>query len=200
MDFSPDPELEQIRVEAEKLASAFDDEYWSRCDEAHEFPWEYYNAFAKASGQERPEQVELNDVARGGLPPAGGGQEFTVSSALYRMTFSTNGAEVVSVRLFEYETDGEPVELIASREELVGGALSLRLVGEDRSLHLGNVRFEPYFAGGSQTIAAGTDIRLSTGEKTILFRATSVVSADAFASDVGSTCRAWAVSAFGLRI
>lgn len=47
MDFSRDPELEQIRVEAEKLASAFDDEYWSRCDEAHEFPWEYYDAFAK---------------------------------------------------------------------------------------------------------------------------------------------------------
>jgi acyl-CoA dehydrogenase len=47
MDFSRDPELEQIRVEAEKLASAFDDDYWSARDEAHEFPWEYYDAFAK---------------------------------------------------------------------------------------------------------------------------------------------------------
>ena len=47
MDFSRDPELEQIRVEAEKLASAFDDDYWSAHDEAHEFPWEFYEAFAK---------------------------------------------------------------------------------------------------------------------------------------------------------
>ena len=46
MDFSADPELESIAAEVAKLASAFDDEYWSQKDQAHEFPWDYYNAFA----------------------------------------------------------------------------------------------------------------------------------------------------------
>lgn len=47
MDFSTDTELESIRAEADRLASAFDDEYWRARDEAHEFPWEYYDAFAE---------------------------------------------------------------------------------------------------------------------------------------------------------
>ena len=47
MDFSPDSELENIASEARKLAGQFDDEYWSAKDVAHEFPWEYYNAFAE---------------------------------------------------------------------------------------------------------------------------------------------------------
>ncbi len=46
MDFSIDPELESIAAEAAKLAAGFDDEYWSQKDQAHEFPWEYYRAFA----------------------------------------------------------------------------------------------------------------------------------------------------------
>ena len=48
MDFAADPELEQIADEARKLCAPFGDEYWSARDTAHEFPWEYYNAFAKA--------------------------------------------------------------------------------------------------------------------------------------------------------
>jgi acyl-CoA dehydrogenase len=46
MDFSSDPELESIATEARRLASQFDDAYWSEKDSAHEFPWEYYKAFA----------------------------------------------------------------------------------------------------------------------------------------------------------
>ena len=46
MDFAWGPELESIREEAQRLCSAFDDDYWSRCDEAHEFPWDFYRAFA----------------------------------------------------------------------------------------------------------------------------------------------------------
>ncbi len=30
-----------------RLARTFDDEYWTKCDEAHEFPWDFYEAFAK---------------------------------------------------------------------------------------------------------------------------------------------------------
>ena len=46
MDFSLDPELGSIRHEASRLAAKFDDEYWRAHDEQHEFPWEFYDAFA----------------------------------------------------------------------------------------------------------------------------------------------------------
>ena len=47
MDFGFDPELESIRHEARRLADKFDDDYWRDHDEKHEFPWEFYNAFAE---------------------------------------------------------------------------------------------------------------------------------------------------------
>ncbi|MBW2448578.1 MAG: acyl-CoA/acyl-ACP dehydrogenase, partial [Deltaproteobacteria bacterium] len=47
MDFSFDSELENIRREAHRLAHQFDDPYWRAREEKHEFPWDFYNAFAK---------------------------------------------------------------------------------------------------------------------------------------------------------
>ena len=47
MDFSTDPELEQIATQARSLASRFDDEYWSGRDEKKEVPWDFYRAFAE---------------------------------------------------------------------------------------------------------------------------------------------------------
>lgn len=47
MDFTPEAELENIRREACRLADPFDDEYWRTHDEAHEFPWDFYHAFAR---------------------------------------------------------------------------------------------------------------------------------------------------------
>ena len=47
MDFAYDPELENIRHEARRLADQFDDEYWRTHDEKHEFPWDFYDAFAE---------------------------------------------------------------------------------------------------------------------------------------------------------
>ena len=46
MDFALDPELENIRREARRLADRFDDDYWRGCDEEHRFPWDFYDAFA----------------------------------------------------------------------------------------------------------------------------------------------------------
>ncbi|MFN2375872.1 MAG: acyl-CoA dehydrogenase family protein [Candidatus Binatia bacterium] len=46
MDFAPSDDIESIRVEAERLAAAFDDDYWRAKDTAKEFPWEFYRAFA----------------------------------------------------------------------------------------------------------------------------------------------------------
>ena len=48
MDFELTEEQEQIRAQARSLAGRFDDAYWRRCDAAHEFPWEFYQAFAEA--------------------------------------------------------------------------------------------------------------------------------------------------------
>jgi len=47
MDFAMNPELESIREEASKIAADFNDEYWYEHEEKHEFPWEFYNAFAE---------------------------------------------------------------------------------------------------------------------------------------------------------
>ncbi len=47
MDFALDEELQAIRDESARIASRFDDDYWSRRDEQHEFPWDFYNAFAE---------------------------------------------------------------------------------------------------------------------------------------------------------
>ncbi|MFI5320771.1 MAG: acyl-CoA dehydrogenase family protein, partial [Myxococcota bacterium] len=47
MDFHLGSELETIRAEARRLCERFDDDYWSARDEAHEFPWEFYRAFAE---------------------------------------------------------------------------------------------------------------------------------------------------------
>ncbi len=47
MDFAWGSELESIREEAARLCAAFDDGYWGARDEAHEFPWEFYRAFAQ---------------------------------------------------------------------------------------------------------------------------------------------------------
>lgn len=48
MNFEPSEAQQQIRTQARALASRFDDAYWRRCDSAHEFPWDFYNAFAEA--------------------------------------------------------------------------------------------------------------------------------------------------------
>ena len=46
MDFELTETQQALRSEVRQLASRFDDDYWSVRDERHEFPWEFYNAFA----------------------------------------------------------------------------------------------------------------------------------------------------------
>ena len=48
MDFSHTDEHQLIRDSVRKLCAGFPDEYWSEKDEAHEFPWDFYNAMADA--------------------------------------------------------------------------------------------------------------------------------------------------------
>lgn len=47
MDFDTTEEHELIRAAVRKVCSAYPDEYWSKCDTEHEFPWDFYNAMAK---------------------------------------------------------------------------------------------------------------------------------------------------------
>jgi len=47
MDFELTEEQQQVRREARALADRFDDAYWRHCDKEHEFPWDFYRAFAE---------------------------------------------------------------------------------------------------------------------------------------------------------
>lgn len=47
MDFELTEDQATIRAAVADLAGKFDDEYWAAKDGAHEFPWEFYNAFAE---------------------------------------------------------------------------------------------------------------------------------------------------------
>jgi acyl-CoA dehydrogenase len=82
MDFAPDPQLVEIDAEARRLASAFDDEYWRARDARHEFPWDYYDAFAR------------NGWIGVLVPPEYGGAGLGVQAAgtLLRAVASTGGA------------------------------------------------------------------------------------------------------------
>src|SRR5919205_3602520 len=46
MDFELTSEQEALRQQVRELAARFDDGYWAERDERHEFPWDFYNAFA----------------------------------------------------------------------------------------------------------------------------------------------------------
>jgi acyl-CoA dehydrogenase len=48
MNFEVNDEHELIRDAVRKLCADFPDEYWSKCDAEHEFPWDFYHAMAAA--------------------------------------------------------------------------------------------------------------------------------------------------------
>jgi acyl-CoA dehydrogenase len=46
VEFDLTAEQEALRQQVRQLAGRFDDAYWAERDERHEFPWDFYNAFA----------------------------------------------------------------------------------------------------------------------------------------------------------
>ncbi|MCZ6888611.1 MAG: acyl-CoA/acyl-ACP dehydrogenase [Gammaproteobacteria bacterium] len=48
MDFETKPEHQLIRDAVGKLCAGYPDDYWAQHDEAHEFPWDFYNSMAEA--------------------------------------------------------------------------------------------------------------------------------------------------------
>lgn len=47
MDFADDPDLSLIAEAVAALCRDFDDDYWSRCDHEHRFPWEFHARMAE---------------------------------------------------------------------------------------------------------------------------------------------------------
>jgi acyl-CoA dehydrogenase len=97
VDFTPDEDHEAIADAVRKVCAGFGDDYWSRCDTEHEFPWEFYRRMAEGGwlGVAIPERwggggrgiaeaaVILREVARSGAAMNG-------CSALHLTIFGLN--------------------------------------------------------------------------------------------------------------
>ncbi len=46
LDFEKSSEIEEIREAIRRICADFPDEYWREKDDAHEFPWEFYEKMA----------------------------------------------------------------------------------------------------------------------------------------------------------
>ena len=47
MELEANPEHQLIRDAIRKICADFPDEYWSKCDSEHRFPWDFYNTLAE---------------------------------------------------------------------------------------------------------------------------------------------------------
>ncbi|MCK5407397.1 MAG: membrane protein insertase YidC, partial [Candidatus Krumholzibacteria bacterium] len=115
-----------------------------------------------------------DETASSMLPEANAGSTslITVVTPLYEITFSTLGAEIVAVRLLDYETEGQPVQMVRDDPAMDGGLLRVTLAGDERVLPLKDVLFEAYSDRGVDPLLSGTTITLdgSDPERKLLFR------------------------------
>jgi acyl-CoA dehydrogenase len=94
MDFEVDDTHEAIREGVRKVCSKFDDAYWRRCDEEHEFPWDFYEAMAQGGwiGIAIPEEY------------GGGGQGITAASIILEEVAASgaamNGCSAIHLSIF----------------------------------------------------------------------------------------------------
>jgi acyl-CoA dehydrogenase len=97
MNFEADDTHDAIRDGIRTLCSSFTDEYWSEHDEAHEFPWEFYDELAKGGwvGISIPEEF------------GGGGQGITAASVMLEEIAASgaamNGCSAVHLSIFGME-------------------------------------------------------------------------------------------------
>ena len=97
MDFSEDDQHEAIRAGVRRVCSGFGDDYWSAMDEAHEFPWEFY------------EQLAAGGWVGIALPAehGGGGQGITEASIMLEEIAASgaamNGCSAVHLSIFGME-------------------------------------------------------------------------------------------------
>jgi acyl-CoA dehydrogenase len=94
MDFEIDDTHEAIRDGARKVCAKFDDTYWQRCDEEHQFPWAFYDALAAGGwiGIAIPEEY------------GGGGQGITAASIILEEVAASgaamNGCSAIHLSIF----------------------------------------------------------------------------------------------------
>ena len=85
---------EAIREGIRRICAKFDDEYWAEKDEAHEFPWDFYDALAEGGwvGIAIPEEF------------GGGGQGITEASVMLEEVAASgaamNGCSAIHLSIF----------------------------------------------------------------------------------------------------
>ncbi len=97
VDYAEDPMHEDIRSAVRQMCRDFPDEYWLEHDDSHEFPWDFYNAVAKAGwlGITIPE--EYGGGGLGVTEAAIVEQEIAASGA------GMNGCSAVHIGIFGFE-------------------------------------------------------------------------------------------------
>jgi acyl-CoA dehydrogenase len=106
MDFSRSDDHEAIREGIRRICADFTDEYWAEKDEAHEFPWDFYERLAEGGwvGIAIPEEY------------GGGGQGITEASIMLEEIAASgaamNGCSAVHLSIFGME----PVRRYGSAE------------------------------------------------------------------------------------
>jgi acyl-CoA dehydrogenase len=97
MDFSVDPDHQAIREGVRRVCADFPDLYWREKDEAHQFPWEFYDAMAAGGwiGIAIPEEH------------GGGGQGITEASIVLEEVAASgaamNGCSAMHLSVFGME-------------------------------------------------------------------------------------------------
>lgn len=94
MDFEEPEHIRDIRHAVRDICEGFGSEYWRRCDEQHEFPWDFYDAMARAGwvGIAIPEEF------------GGGGAGITEASVVLEEVAASgaamNGASALHLSIF----------------------------------------------------------------------------------------------------
>ena len=97
MEFSRSSDHEAIREGIRRICADFPDEYWAEKDEAHEFPWDFYDALAEGGwvGIAIPEEF------------GGGGQGITEASMMLEEIAASgaamNGCSAIHLSIFGME-------------------------------------------------------------------------------------------------
>ena len=119
LDFEKKSEIEEIREAIRRICADFPDEYWREKDDAHEFPWEFYEKMAEGGwiGIAIPESF------------GGGGRGITEASVILEEIAASgaamNGCSAIHLSIFGME----PVRKYGS-PELVADVLPRVASGE----------------------------------------------------------------------
>ena len=100
--------------------------------------------------------------------------EFVVVTPLYKMTLSTAGAEIVSMRLLAFETLGEPVELIPQDTDWTyARSMNVSLEGPRASRSLSGLSFAAFKNDFGDAILDGSTVTVDESREftEIVFRA-----------------------------